>query len=94
MVEIARALCLSPRLLLLDEPSSGLNPEETEDLSFWIEDIVADLDITVAMVEHDMNLVATVSDRVLAMADGVELATGNASEIQQHPEVLRAYLGD
>ncbi len=94
MVEIARALCLEPKLLLLDEPSSGLNPEETEDLSFWIEDIVADLGITVAMVEHDMNLVATVSDRVLAMADGAELATGNPTEIQNHPDVLRAYLGD
>ncbi|MDE0037712.1 MAG: ABC transporter ATP-binding protein [Gammaproteobacteria bacterium] len=94
MVEIARALCLEPKLLLLDEPSSGLNPEETEDLSFWIEDIVEDLGITVAMVEHDMNLVATVSDRVMAMADGAELATGNPTEIQNHPDVLRAYLGD
>ena len=94
MVEIARALCLEPKLLLLDEPSSGLNPEETEDLSFWIEDIVEDLGITVAMVEHDMNLVATVSNRVLAMADGAVLATGDPSEIQNHPDVLRAYLGD
>lgn len=94
MVEIARALCLEPKLLLLDEPSSGLNPEETEDLSFWIEDIVAELGITVAMVEHDMNLVATVSDRVMAMADGAELATGDPTEIQNHPDVLRAYLGD
>lgn len=94
MVEIARALCLEPKLLLLDEPSSGLNPEETEDLSFWIEDIVADLGVTVAMVEHDMNLVATVSDRVMAMADGAELATGDPNEIQNHPDVLRAYLGD
>ena len=94
MVELARALCLEPKLLLLDEPSSGLNPEETEDLSFWIEDIVADLGITVAMVEHDMNLVATVSDRVLAMADGAVLATGDPAEIQSHPGVLRAYLGD
>ncbi|MDE0421804.1 MAG: ABC transporter ATP-binding protein [Gammaproteobacteria bacterium] len=94
MVEIARALCLEPKLLLLDEPSSGLNPEETEDLSFWIEDIVEDLGITVAMVEHDMNLVATVSNRVLAMADGVVLATGDPTEIQNHPDVLRAYLGD
>ncbi len=93
MVEIARALCLEPKLLLLDEPSSGLNPEETEDLSFWIEDIVADLGVTVAMVEHDMNLVATVSDRVMAMADGAEVATGEPAEIQQHPDVLRAYLG-
>ena len=94
MVEIARALCLEPKLLLLDEPSSGLNPEETEDLSFWIEDIVEDLGVTVAMVEHDMNLVATVSNRVLAMADGAVLATGVPAEIQNHPDVLRAYLGD
>ena len=94
MVEIGRALCTEPKLLLLDEPSSGLNPEETEDLSFWIEDIVEDLGITVAMVEHDMNLVATVSNRVLAMADGAVIAVGAAAEIQNHPEVLRAYLGD
>ncbi len=94
MVEIGRALCTEPRLLLLDEPSSGLNPEETEDLAFWIEDIVEDMGITVAMVEHDMNLVAAVSHRVLALADGAALATGAAAEIQQHPDVLRAYLGD
>ena len=94
MVEIGRALCAEPRLLLLDEPSSGLNPEETEDLAFWIEDIVEDFAVTVAMVEHDMNLVAAVSGRVLAMADGAALATGAAAEIQAHPEVLRAYLGD
>ena len=94
MVEIARALCLDPKLLLLDEPSSGLNPEETEDVAFWIEDIVEDLGITVAMVEHDMNLVATVSSRVMALADGAVLATGSAVEIQNHPEVQRAYLGD
>ena len=93
MVEIGRALCTGPRLLLLDEPSSGLNPEETEDLAFWIEDIVADLDVTIVMVEHDMNLVAAVSSRVLAMADGAVLATGAPAEIQQHPDVLRAYLG-
>ena len=94
LVEIGRALCAGPRLLLLDEPSSGLNPEETEDLAFWIEDIVADLGVTVAMVEHDMNLVASVSNRVLAMADGVAIATGAPDAIQQHPQVLRAYLGD
>ena len=94
MVEIGRALCTEPRLLLLDEPSSGLNPEETEDLAFWIEDIVADHGVTVAMVEHDMNLVAAVSNRVLAMADGAVLATGDPATIQQHPDVLRAYLGE
>ena len=94
MVEVARALCLGPRLILLDEPSSGLNPEETEDLSFWIEDINEELDITVVMVEHDMNLVNQVSDRVLVLADGVVIAVGTPNEIQGHPDVLRAYLGD
>ena len=94
MVEVARALCIQPRAVLLDEPSSGLNPEETEDVSFWIEDINEELGATVIMVEHDMKLVSQVSDRVLALADGQVLATGTPPEIQQHPEVLRAYLGD
>ena len=94
MVEIARALCLKPKLLLLDEPSSGLNPEETEDLSFWLEDINEDLGVTVIMVEHDMNLVTNASHRVLAMADGRTIAIGEPAVVQNHPEVLRAYLGD
>ena len=94
MVEIARALCLKPKLLLLDEPSSGLNPEETEDLSFWLEDINEELGITVIMVEHDMNLVTSASDRVLAMADGQTITIGEPAAVQNHPEVLRAYLGD
>ena len=94
MVEIARALCLRPRLLLLDEPSSGLNPEETEDLSFWLEDINEELGVTVMMVEHDMNLVSRASNRVLAMADGALITVGTPSEVQSHPQVQRAYLGD
>jgi branched-chain amino acid transport system ATP-binding protein len=94
MVEVARALCIQPKLLLLDEPSSGLNPEETEDVAFWIEDINEDFGATVVMVEHDMNLVSTTSNRVMAMADGAVLAIGEPAEIQSHPEVLRAYLGD
>ena len=94
MVEIGRALCTEPRLLLLDEPSSGLNPEETEDLAFWIEDVVEELGVTVAMVEHDMNLVTAVSSRVMAMADGAAIATGEPAAIQKHPDVLRAYLGE
>jgi len=94
MVEVARALCIQPELLLLDEPSSGLNPEETEDVSFWIEDINKDFGATIIMVEHDMNLVSRASNRVMALADGAVLAVGSPEEIQNHPEVLRAYLGD
>jgi len=93
MVEVARALCIEPRLLLLDEPSSGLNPEETESVSFWIEDINQDFGATIIMVEHDMNLVATVSHRVMAMADGAVLTIGLPAEVQAHTAVLQAYLG-
>ncbi len=94
MVEVARALCIQPKLLLLDEPSSGLNAEETEDVAFWIEDINQDYGATIIMVEHDMNLVSRASNRVMALADGAVLAVGSPEEIQNHPEVLRAYLGD
>jgi len=93
MVEVARALCIEPRLLLLDEPSSGLNPEETESVAFWIEDINQDFGATIIMVEHDMNLVATTSHRVMAMADGEVLTIGLPAEVQAHPAVLHAYLG-
>ena len=93
VVEMARALCTQPRLLLLDEPSSGLSVEETEDMAFWIQDIRTLLGITVLMVEHDMTLVSAVSDRVLALNYGRTLALGTAQEVQQHPEVIKAYLG-
>jgi len=93
VTELARALCTDPRLLLLDEPSSGLNVEETEDMAFWIQDIRNLLGITVLMVEHDMKLVSAVSDRVLALNYGRPLALGSPQEVQSHPEVVRAYLG-
>jgi branched-chain amino acid transport system ATP-binding protein len=93
VVELGRALCTSPQLLLLDEPASGLNVEETEDMAFWIEDIKKDLGITVIMVEHDMGLVSQVSDRVLALADGRMLAEGTPRAVQENPAVIRAYLG-
>ena len=93
VTELARALCTDPRLLLLDEPSSGLNVEETEDMAFWIQDIRDLLGITVLMVEHDMSLVSAVSDRVLALNYGRPLAMGTPAEVQAHPEVIRAYLG-
>jgi branched-chain amino acid transport system ATP-binding protein len=93
VVELARALCTEPRLLLLDEPSSGLNVEETDDMAFWIQDIKSDLGITVLMVEHDMTLVIRVSDRVLAMSQGKVLAMGTPSEVQADAGVIDAYLG-
>jgi branched-chain amino acid transport system ATP-binding protein len=94
VVEIGRALAIGPRLLLLDEPSSGLNPEETEDMVHWIRDIRDDLGITIVMVEHDMTLVRRVSDRVLALDSGRVLALGPPGEVIADPQVVRAYLGD
>jgi branched-chain amino acid transport system ATP-binding protein len=93
VVELARALCTEPKLLLLDEPSSGLNVEETGDMAFWIEDIRHELGITVLMVEHDMTLVSSVSDRVLAMNQGEVLALGTPQEVQADAAVVEAYLG-
>ena len=93
VVEMARALCTRPRLLLLDEPSSGLSVEETEDMAFWIQDIRTILGVTVLMVEHDMSLVSSVSDRVLAVNYGRPIALGTAREVQEHPDVIKAYLG-
>jgi branched-chain amino acid transport system ATP-binding protein len=93
VVELGRALCVEPKLLLLDEPSSGLNVEETEGMAFWIEDIKRDLGITVIMVEHDMKLVSAVSDRVMALNYGRVIALGTPGEVQTHPEVVRAYIG-
>lgn len=93
VVELGRALAIAPKLLLLDEPASGLSVEETRDVAFWIEDIRKLMGITVLMVEHDMHLVSSVSTRVLALADGRVLALGTPSEIQSHPAVIEAYIG-
>lgn len=94
VVEIGRALALDPKLLLLDEPSSGLNPEETDEMVHWIRDMRDHLGITVIIVEHDMDLVQRVSDRVMAMESGRILAIGSPRDVVSDPRVISAYLGD
>ena len=93
-VELARALCTSPKILLLDEPSSGLTNEETNDLGFRIKDIQSILKITIIMIEHDMSFVNKVSDKILALNYGEILASGLPSEIKEDAGVKAAYMGE
>lgn len=93
MIELGRALCAQPKLILLDEPSSGLNDRETAGMGRWIKEIRSSLGITVLMVEHDMTLVRRVSDRVMALNYGKVLTEGTPREVQSDPDVVKAYLG-
>ena len=92
-LEIARALATDPTLLLLDEPAAGMNPQETDELGEFIVDIKNRFNLTVFMIEHHMNLVMDISDRIYVLDFGRQIAEGTPEEIQKNPVVIAAYLG-
>ncbi|HOQ63553.1 MAG TPA: ATP-binding cassette domain-containing protein, partial [Clostridia bacterium] len=92
-LEIARALATKPRLLLLDEPAAGMNPQETEALGQFIQEVRERFDLTIFLIEHHMDLVMDISDRIYVIDFGKQIATGLPGEIQDNPDVITAYLG-
>ena len=92
-VEIARALATEPHLLLLDEPAAGMNPQETLELTDFIKEIKEKYDLSVFMIEHHMDLVMQISDRIYVLDFGKTIASGTPEEIQKNPRVIDAYLG-
>jgi branched-chain amino acid transport system ATP-binding protein len=93
-VELGRALAMHPKMVLVDEPVSGMNLEETEDMARYILDINEELKITVVLIEHDMGVVMDLSDRVVVLNFGVKIAEGRPEEVSRDREVMRAYLGE
>ena len=92
-LEIVRALATHPKLLLLDEPAAGMNPQETEELGRFIQDIKEKFKLTVFMIEHHMNLVMGISDRIYVIDFGKQIAEGTPKEVRDNPAVIAAYLG-
>ena len=92
-LEIARALAAKPKLLLLDEPAAGMNPQETHELMEMIQWIRKQFGLTVLLIEHDMSLVMGICERIYVLEYGIIIASGTPEEIQNNPEVIRAYLG-
>ena len=93
LLEIVRALASRPQLLLLDEPAAGMNPQETDDLGEFIKRIRSEFDLTVFIIEHHMNLVMKISDRIYVIEFGKQIAEGVPEEIQNNQDVIDAYLG-
>jgi branched-chain amino acid transport system ATP-binding protein len=93
-VELARALAMRPKVLLMDEPVAGMNAEETEDMARFILDIQEEQGITIVLIEHDMNVIMDISDRVMVLNFGQKIAEGTPEQMQSHPEVIKAYLGE
>lgn len=93
-LEIARALSLRPDLLLLDEPAAGMNPEEVEQLNDLITNIHKDFALTILLIEHHMDMVMAICPHIVCMNFGAKIAEGTPDQIQSHPEVLKAYLGE
>ncbi len=93
-VELARALATEPTLLLLDEPVSGLTQEEKEEFAYWIHEIRGRFGITILLVEHDLRVASRLAGRMVALDHGVKIAEGVPGEVQRHPDVVKAYLGE